>query len=226
MNFKGVQITQRGYLICFVGVDGSGKTTHAKRLTVYLKQKHDDCSYVWGASRIFLSYGFFALTRVLGYWKFTKKNAYTDPLEFAPSHIRPGLGTVLRFLYFVDYQIKITAKIRFPLLFGRFVVCDRYFYDMLMELELSKVNSARFTSLLSNSLPRPNATFLMTVPDVIAKERRGFPSNFFSRRNKVLRGFSETFNFLVVDSSKTLEENQKFIREVVDDRMKGSKEQR
>lgn len=216
----------KGFLICFTGVDGSGKTTHAKRLAVYLKKKHDGCSYVWGASRPFLSYGFFVLTWILGYWKSTKKNACTDPLEFAPTRIRHTLGGLLRFLCFVDYQIKVTARIRFPLSFDRIIICDRYFYDMLMELELSKVNSARFTSIVSNSLPRPTVTFLMIVSDAVAKDRRGFPSNHFSRRNKVLRDFHEIYKFVVVDSSKTLEENQRFIREVIDDRIKGLKEQK
>lgn len=226
MNFKGVQIMQKGHLICFIGVDGSGKTTNAKLLASYLRQKHGSCSYVWGAFRPFLSYVLFASTRVLGYWKSTKENAYTDPLEFAPTRIRLGLGVLLRFLFFVDYQIKVTFKIRFPLYFGKIMVCDRYFYDVLMELELSSVNSTRFVSLLSNSLPKPIVTFFMVVSDATAKDRRGFPSDFFSRRNKVLSDFSGTYGFVIVDSSMTVGENQEFVREVVSEKMKGSGQQR
>jgi thymidylate kinase len=219
-------LTQKSCLICFTGVDGSGKTTNAKHVANYLAQKHYSCSYVRGASRPILSYSFFALARVLGYWRYTKKNAYTDPLEFAPPSALQGLGVVWRFLLFIDYQIKTTVRIRWPLLLGRVVVCDRYFYDMLMELELSKVNSAKFTSLLSESLPKPVVTFLMVMSDALATGRRDFPQDFFSKRNKVLMDLSRVFNFVVIDSSRTIEENQEIIREVIARRMRDAKEQR
>jgi len=217
-------MTQKSSFVCFTGVDGSGKTTHAKRISGYLGRKHFDCTYVWGASRPILSYSFFALTRALGYWKHTKKNAYTDPLEFAPQVIRRRLAIFWRFLLFIDYQIKTTFAIRFPLFLGKAVVCDRYFYDLLMELELSKTNSARFTFLLSESLPKPIVTFFMVISDELAINRRDFPQSFFSRRNRVLIDFSRIFNFVIIDSSKTIEENQEIIRQVVAERLRGTKE--
>jgi len=226
LKLEGVQITQTGHLICFIGVDGSGKTTNARLLTAYLKKKNVSCSYVWGAFRPFLSYLLFASTRILGYWKYTKKNAYTDPLEFAPARVRQGLGILLRSLFFVDYQIKVTVKIRTPLLFGRTIICDRYFYDMLMELELSRADSERFVRLIVGSLPTPIVTFLMMVSDITAKNRRDFPADFFARRNKFLKDFSNSYGFVVVDSANTIEKNQEFIRKVVSEKAKGLRLQR
>jgi len=203
----------RSFLICFTGVDGSGKTTHAKFLKKYLEEQGYSCRYVWGASRPFLSYFFFAFTRVLGYWKHTKKNAYTDPLEYAPRLLSVKFGKVWRLFLFIDYQLKALAKIRLPLLVGKVVICDRYFYDLLMELQLSNVSSEKFTSALSKSMPKPLVTFLMDVPENLARTRRNFSYEFFSKRNEVFLDLAKSFDFRVIDSSESLLKNQRMIRQ-------------
>jgi len=211
----------RSFLICFTGVDGSGKTTHAKFLKEYLEEHGYSCRYVWGASRPFLSYFFFAFTRVLGYWKHTKKNAYTDPLEYAPRLLSAKFGKVWRLFLFIDYQLKALAKIRLPLLVGKVVICDRYFYDLLMELQVSNVSSEKFTSALSKSMPEPLVTFLMGVPDTLARSRRNFSYEFFPKRTEVFLDLAKSFNFRVIDSSEPLLENQRRIRQ---ESMRGMKE--
>ena len=201
------------FLICFTGVDGSGKTTHAKLLKKYLEEQGYSCRYVWGASRPFFSYFFFVFTRVLGYWKHTKKNAYTDPLEYAPRLFVTTFGKVWRLFLFIDYQLKALVKIRLPLLVGKVVICDRYFYDLLMELRLSNVSSKKFTSLLSKGMPKPLVTFLMDIPETLGKNRRNFSYEFFSKRNEVFLDLAKSFNFRVIDSSAALLENQRKIRQ-------------
>jgi len=205
----------RSFLICFTGVDGSGKTTHAKFLKKYLEEHGYSCRYVWGASRPFLSYFFFAFTRVLGYWKNTKKNAYTDPLEYAPRLLSTKFGKIWRLFLFIDYQLKALAKIRLPLLMGKVVICDRYFYDLLMELRLSNVSSKRFALLLSKSMPKPLVTFLMGAPETLARSRRNFSYDFFSKRNGVFLDLAKSFNFRVVNSSEALLENRRKIRQEI-----------
>ena len=201
------------FLICFTGVDGSGKTTHAKFLKKYLEEQGYSCRYVWGASRPFFSYFFFVLTRVLGYWTNTKKNAYTDPLEYAPRLFVKNLGKVWHLFIFIDYQLKALVKIRLPLLVGKVVICDRYFYDFLMEIRLSNVSSKKFTSVISKGMPKPLVTFLMDIPETLAKNRRNFSYEFFSKRNEVFLDLAENFNFRVIDSSETLLGNQRKIRQ-------------
>ena len=202
----------RSFLICFTGVDGSGKTTHAKSLIISLDEMGYSCKYVWGASRPILSYAFFIFTRLLGYWKKTRKNAYTDPLEYAPRNIAEKLGMVYRFFLFLDFQIKISLKIRLPLILRKPVVCDRYFYDLLMELQLSNVSSERFTTILSKTLPQPVITFLLDVPETLANQRRGFSCEELGAKRRVFLQIGKFFGFVIVDSSKDFSSNQKRIR--------------
>ena len=199
-------------LICFTGVDGSGKSTHAKALFVYLKQNGINCKYVWGASRPLLAYAFFALTRVFGYWKRTKENTYTDPLEFAADRLASKLAVLYRFLLFVDFQIRTTTKLRIPLILGKTVVCDRYFYDLLMDLERSDTLSNRFVSILSRTLPRPLLVFLMDAPENLMQKRRGFRLEELKIKRKIFLEMAKTYDFCVLDSSEDFWINQKCVR--------------
>lgn len=199
------------YLICFTGVDGSGKTTHAILLQEQLKKLGFSCVYVWSAFRPFLSYSFFAITRLLGYWKKTKKNAYTDPLEFAPKSIHSKLSLLWSLFLFVDYQLRVFVKIRVPMLFGKSIICDRYFYDLIMELHTSRSLTSWLPHFLARGLPEPVVTFLMTAPISLNTSRRQFSSAFFSQRYRVLEELSENFDFVNIDSSKDLEQNKERI---------------
>jgi thymidylate kinase len=206
-------MNNRSFLICFTGVDGSGKTTHAKYLKSHLEEQGYSCTYVWGGFRPFFAYFFFAFTRVLGYWKHTKKNAYTDPLEYAPRLFVKNFGKVWHLFIFIDYQLKALVKIRLPLLVGKVVICDRYFYDFLMELRLSHVSSKKFTFAISKGVPKPLVTFLMNIPETLAENRRNFSYEFFSKRNEVFLDLAKTFDFRVIDSSEPLLGNQRKIRQ-------------
>jgi dTMP kinase len=211
----------KSLLVCFTGIDGSGKTTHAKYLKKYLEEQGYSCGYVWGASRPFFSYFFFVFTRALGYWKCTKRDAYTDPLEFAPKPLVAKLGKIWRFFLFVDYQLKALIKIRVLMAVGKIVVCDRYFYDLLMELQLSNLSSKNFTSLLSKTMPIPSTTFLLDVAEVLASHRRrSFTKEFFFERRKIFLEMANTFEFVIVDSSKDFLENQHRIRQDILKRLK------
>jgi len=203
---------QSGFLICFTGIDGSGKTTHAKSLVGFLNKRGYACIYVWAASRPILSLIFFAITRVLGYWKTTKKNMYTDPLEFAPYRMRSKLGLIWRLLLFTDFQIKVLATTKPLLARGRVVICDRYIYDIVMELQQSKLYTTRFGRCLSKTVPRPLITFLMDIPESIAGLRRGIPVEELSARRELFLRLAETYDFIIVDSTKDFSENQRKIR--------------
>jgi len=203
-------------LICFAGVDGSGKTTHARHLLRFLQEKGYSSKYVRAASRPIFIYPFLVITRILGYWKTVKKDAYTDPLENAPPSIRKKIGAVYRFLVFIDFEIITLLKVRLPLLFVRIVICDRYVYGLIMELALSNLHSPSFAKLMLHSTPIPNRTFLTDAPVCVVVQRRpGFTEENIRAKQNIYRKFAEVFNFKVIETSTRFEANQEYIRKEV-----------
>jgi thymidylate kinase len=203
---------RKRFLICFTGVDGSGKTTHAESVLSFLAGQGYSCSFAWGALRPILSYLFFGFTKLLGYWKETKENAYTDPLEKAPRKSIKTLGWILRFLFFIDFQMRTSGKIRLPLMLGRVVVVDRYFYDMLMELRRSGISSKHFEAIVAATVPKPVITFLLDAPESLIQERRGFTQRELESKRAIFLKMARIFNFTVIDSSKDFQSNQKEIQ--------------
>ncbi len=204
--------TARGSLICFTGVDGSGKTTHAKSLISFLNKEGYSCTYVWAASRPILSLAFFGFTRLMGYWKETKKGEYTDPLEFAPDKVRTRLGVVWRLFLFIDFQIKVSVTVRTRLLLGKTVVCDRYVYDMIMELRLSHLYTPTFGDLLWKTVPRPVATFLMDAAADTATSRRQIPTERLSARRQAFLKLAKIFDLIIINSSESFLKNSQHIK--------------
>jgi len=205
---------KKGFIICFTGVDGAGKTTHARALLKFLKDNGYSCVYVWGAFRPILSYTFFAFTRLFGYWKIIRKNAFTNPLEYAPERIAKNFALVMRLFFFIDFQIKTLLKIWLPLLLGKNIICDRYFYDLLMELEVINFSSKNFVYLMLRTLPQPLITFLMDANENAINERRNFSLEELQSKRKIFLRMGKFFNFVVINSELDFSNNQKRIQEL------------
>jgi dTMP kinase len=202
-------------------MDGSGKTSHASSLMQFLTTQGNRYTFVWAGFRPIFSYMFFGITRLAGFWRRTRRNAYTDPLEYAPLRSLETLGQVYRLFLFVDYQLEILIKVRIPLLLGRTVIADRYFYDMIMELQRSRISSERFIMILSKTLPQPLLAFLMDGPESMIFERRGFAYDELIAKRKLYLQLARKFGLIIVDSSKDFESNQGRIRELTVSRIYG-----
>ena len=124
------------------------------------------------------------------------------------------LGIVMRFFFFIDYHIKILLKVRLRLIFGKTVICDRYFYDLLMELRRSGLITKEFTVALAKTLPRPLIIFLLDVPEGLVSQRRGFTSKEIRAKRKIFLDMAKIFGFSIIDTSSSFINNQKRIRDL------------
>lgn len=169
--------------------------------------------YVWAASKPFLLYPFLFFTRTLGYWDTVKEGAWTDALENAPYKVRERLGKIYLALLFVDYLVITFVKVRLPLIFRRTLVCDRYVYDLLMEVALSGFHATLFSRLMPHLAPEPNIVFFVNAsPKLIIERRPTFSEVDIRAKQQVYQNLARMFGFKTIDTRNGFEENQNYIR--------------
>jgi len=202
-----------GFLICFTGMDGSGKTTNARLLTSWMKSQNVEADYVWNMLEAPLLKPLTLLASLLllrtnhvlaDYSKYTrsKKYALRNPLL---------LKAYINLLVF-DLLIRVLFKVYLRLLLGRVVVCDRYVFDliatMMADLELPLQRILSIIQIPLKAFPRPEITFLMDVPEAVALTRKcDIPSiEFLKRRRQAYLTIGRKFKMVILNGSDKLKD--------------------
>jgi len=204
---------QTGMLVTLSGIDGSGKTTVAKKLCATL----DTCDlanrYVWsrGASSRMTD----AVIRV------AKPLLPRQDIEDASSTSRgakvqrkgvwlqrPFLRAGWCALVALDLVAKYWRQVLVPLALGRVVVADRYVYDALVELaslaERTAWPGSLSARLLMAMVPRPRKAYWLraetsTALARVTDETRGF----LDRQGLVFETMARTWGLATVDADET-----------------------
>ena len=211
--------------ICIIGIDGSGKTSHAKALAKSLKQKGLPCKYVWARwTPQFLK----PIQFVLNKFYFKSKSVYTSNYEEYTKEKRKiignhVLGLIWQYLVLLDYFFQYLFKIRLPLLFRQIIVCDRYIYDTMVDLMVNfnfsgEETEGNFMRYFLSLFTKPDLIFLLDVPEVVACKRRGDLGllNYLTDRRKIYLELSHALQASVLDNSKNFAEVQSNIVNVVE----------
>ncbi|MFA5309036.1 MAG: nucleotidyltransferase family protein [Dehalococcoidales bacterium] len=168
---------QSPFLVTFSGLDGSGKTQHAKILQSCLNACGLKTEYYWsrcgtaGLTRFFTGLA----NKILG-----KKTARGDSKPGAEGRSARLQNPIFRFIWTYlaafDIMIAYLRHVRLPLLRGRIVICDRYVYDAAAEMESSlvKVNWLHRLALkmMLAGTPKPDIAYFLDVPEAVSTQRK------------------------------------------------------
>ncbi len=173
---------QAGKLICFTGIDGSGKTTQAKLLMDELTGEGLDTAYVWGRGDVLwrqalVRWGRRLLRRAPDGAEVMDHN----PTEYR--HRKQALlkSPLLRWLWFVVSKAEHVWQIRRavvpPLRRGKIVICDRYLWDSTIDLAVTFREQERWMHSRTNRfcrrlVPKPDIIFLIDTPMEEALRRK------------------------------------------------------
>jgi len=190
---------KKGILICFVGIDGSGKTTLAKGLENNLRRFGISCKYMWCGWRGFESPLFKPLVNLIK--KFYKKTS-------APDRLTKTISFNVFALF--DYVLRVYPAILFSLYRYDVVIADRYVYDVIVGFLVSGSKGVTFIQKLLNLFPKPYLIFFIEIPEIVAYKRKDdIPSpDYLSEQKKIYLKLltKNNKNLIIVDGTKSKED--------------------
>jgi thymidylate kinase len=214
---------RRSNFICFIGIDGAGKTTHANALVDIMKKNGINCKYVWCRFEPFLIAPFITVARVLFLRKkdmFKNYGKYSTAKKKLLKNV--FLSKLYQYLILSDYFFQVFLKIKIPLRFGKNIICDRYIHDTIitdLAVYLS-YSTEKIEKVLGKCLyffPKPDLSFLIDVPEEIAYQRKDdTPSlDYLKERREMYLDIGKEYGMIILDGTKELEELQQEIERKV-----------
>lgn len=202
-------------VICIIGVDGVGKTTHAQRLLSSLENDGVCCKYSWFRFYHFGSIFLLAYCRLVG---LTIYEMHGDERIGRHEFYRSKL---ISFLYpwilFIDMIPMYIAKIFLPMRFGYTVVCDRFIYDtfvdLMIDLKDDEIQERFVGKLFLRLIPKNTKVILLDLNESIIRNRRRDLVNDHSLeiRREMYLMMANKFKVPIVNNAKEIKEVEKEI---------------
>lgn len=209
-------------LICFIGIDGSGKTTIAKLLVRYLKDMGINSNYFYGRYVPMLSKPLVILGKyvLLKNQNIKQYKDYSNNKKRAITRYR-SLSLLYINILLADYRIQLFFKIIAPRMLGKVVVCDRYIYDTVIN-DIPRVND-NLSNIkchvdgLFNIAPKPDLVFLIDIPLELAYQRKDdTPSlDYLEERKKIYDYLAREYKMHIIDGTQSINELMAQIKECV-----------
>jgi dTMP kinase len=211
-------------LICLLGIDGSGKTTQAKRLVEGLRAKGISSAYVWCRWQPLLMKPFQMVGRAFLRRKSITKKDYAKFTESKQALLRdPRRAGIWFTLLLIDYfLIQVFPRVVLRGLGAKTLVCDRYLHDTVVDQAINfgygpEETAALLKHPIARIFPRPTRIILIDVDPEVAFSRKhdiDDPEYLRDRRHRY-RALADKIGALVIDGSGTIEEVHKAIWDAV-----------
>ncbi len=188
----------RGIFICIEGLDGSGKTTQAKRLVKNLRQRGFDAVYTTEPTKG-------EVGRFIRRFVLNREMRVSAPLE--------------ALLFAADRVDHVETEIKSWLKQNKVVVCDRYVYSSLAYQGAAGLN-LKWIEHINQFALKPNLSLLIDVPPgVVVKRLKKKKTVMESAQNlkkvrEIYLNLEQEQDLTIVDGEKPLNEVAENILEI------------
>lgn len=161
-------------LIVLMGIDGSGKTTHAHVLQTEFRNSGIKCKYVWFRSAYFFSLPFMAICRVLGFAKLHRlPNGHTYPEHL---YSKRPISLLWPWIQFFDTAFFSLAKIKSATIFDDMIIADRFAYDIIIDVMIDIGNplfpESFVGKLIRRLIPSKTIFVVLDIDEQTALQRK------------------------------------------------------
>ncbi len=202
-------------IVCFIGIDGSGKTTICKSLVKELKGRGIQSRYVYGRFVPKIMAPVFKFTATLMPSEETKQKC-RDTRFANKRHLlsNPIISQIFILGVLLDQILQIFIKVSLPSMFRKeIIICDRYFHDtVLIDIAIpcafDYVKMVRFVKRYLPLFPKIQMVFLVVVPTAIAFKRKNDIRSIGSldRLSKSYLYTARYFDAMKIDGTKKITE--------------------
>jgi thymidylate kinase len=170
---------KKNILICFIGIDGSGKSTFSRYLFEELMKRNYNVSYTW-----WLEGEDSLLRRLLRRIGKSKYSNLESDANNSNTMSRGGsmITKISQILYprvvLLDYLRFGVVKVWIPKIMGRekIIIFDRFVYDVVLaiskEFDFTDFRRASLFKIYSRLLPNPGLIFIIDVPPEVSYLRK------------------------------------------------------
>ncbi len=208
-------IMSKGTLICFIGIDGSGKSTISREVYNFFLAKGSKTKYVYGRVVPFFS-GVLIWAGRLFILKRKKEDLYLDyenyvsqkKMKLKSNYL---LSRIYMYALLLDQVLQTITKISIPLLFGKTVICDRYVYDTVItdiaiDFNLSNDEIIELINKIFCIVPKPDIVFYIDVPEEVAYRRKNDVAHisYLAERRKCYKRIAERYSLITLNGAKSI----------------------
>jgi thymidylate kinase len=197
-------MSPRGLLISFSGIDGTGKSTIARQLQQLLSSNYGIASrYVW------CKFGdhplsHYRLVKSSEQSEFKSWLAPREPMSF-PSPLNKIYGGMMLAFHLTQIALVILGALKR----GEFVICDRYIFDTMVDLQQDLHYSAEQARKILDAgwIPQPRLKFLLDISEQIAFARKPDSNSpeYLKRRRTLYLDVARKYKLDIVDASQPIE---------------------
>lgn len=195
-------------IVSFSGIDGAGKSTQISELQIWLEQSKlntkiltfwDDV-VVLARSREFMSYKAFKGDCGVG--------SPEKPLNRRDKNVTSPLLTTMRFCLYLADAMNLRSKVREARKSGADVVIfDRYIYDELANLPLTRRSARIFSRFVLKIIPTPEVAYVIDADPTAAHARKPeYPLEFVRRNREAYITLAELSGDLTVIQHSSVDE--------------------
>jgi dTMP kinase len=195
----------RKKVICFSGIDGSGKSTHAHMLFRELCAKGIDCRYRWLRHPRFLSLIPEALRSLMKLAGDTGSSSSQKKRE-TPFHSNQAIVDLWFLLQLTDAYLVMLKNVYLQTLLGRTLVLDRCPIDTLIDIAVSLKKERFIFGAVGKSFLRliPNNSLVLVfdteIETALFRKNQTDDVDLLSRKRVLYRSLSKMYRWNLIST--------------------------